>query len=251
MKGTIKPSVLVLDASGTIGAGIVSALLASKLNVIAVGADQERLDQLSQCPGRQPNLDLLHASLADDDGVADVVRRLRARGDRLSAVVASLGSPLQSGRLLDQASSFLRDKLNTDLITHLSAARHLLAWLGESESSTDYVLIGGPCAQQPWSGYGHASVSAAALQMLAKVLHSEAQSLGVRVQLLAVDRPIATPANQTSACPEWTDAVAVGHQVVQLLQRQAPPRPIVPYVNSAPVTPMSPRHASRIRYEVY
>lgn len=248
MKGTMKPTVLVLGAGGTVGAGIVSALLDSGARVVGVGRDQERLDKLRGCIGANPRLELLHASVADDAEAAALVQVLRGRGQPLAAVVASLAGPLQPGRLLDQPADFLRGKLDADLIPHLAAARHLLPLLGESEHSTDYVLIGGPGAEQAWSGYGHASVAAAAMQMLARVLHDEAQSLGVRVQLLAVDRPVVTQSNQTCACPEWTSALAVGRQVVRLLQRQAPPRPIVPYVASA--TPNSPT-VLHTHYEVF
>ena len=66
---------------------------------------------------------------------------------------------------------------------------------------------------------GHASVTGAAMRMLAQVLHEEAHALGVRVQLLSVDKPVCTPENAINACAEWPDALAVGRSAVSLLTR--------------------------------
>ena len=59
----------------------------------------------------------------------------------------------------------------------------------------------------------------AALRMLTNVLHEEAQGLGVRVQMLPVDKPVSTAANERNACAEWPSAMAVGRHAVSLLTR--------------------------------
>src|SRR3546814_1724253 len=77
---------------------------------------------------------------------------------------------------------------SSDVCSSDLAARHLLPLLAE-HGHGGYVLIGGPGAEHPWAGYGHYSIGAAALRMLARVLHDEARTLPVRVQLLAIDSP--------------------------------------------------------------
>src|SRR5690606_38036561 len=80
--------------------------------------------------------------------------------------------------------------LDQDLLPHLFAARHLLPLL--APDSAGYVLVGGPGGRYPWAGYGHCSIAAAALRMMARVLHDEAGREGRRVQLLAMDAPVAS-----------------------------------------------------------
>ena len=56
---------------------------------------------------------------------------------------------------------------------------------------------------------------------LAKVLHEEAQPLGVRLQLLAIDSPVWTVDNAAHACTGWPSALAVGRNVVAMLAGHA------------------------------
>lgn len=238
MNGIAHPQSLVLGAGGTVGFGVVGALLEVGSPVLAVGRDGPRMQALKQHFGDEPGLELMHSGcIFSDDDAATLARTVRERGRPLRAVFASLTSPLDAGRLLDKPTDVLRHKLEMDLIPHLAAARHLLPLLSEHDGAANYVLIGGPFAERGWAGYGHASIVGAAMRMMAQVLHEEAQSLGVRVQLLSVDKPICTPSNQVNACAEWPTALAVGRSAVSLLTRHGTPRPIVPYSSDSANAP--------------
>ncbi len=220
MTDTLTPGALVMGASGNVGFGVVGALLEAGSPVLAVGREGPRMSALAEHFEDEPGLQLLYSPCVHDDrGAARLADEIRERGRPLRAVFASMGTPLQSGRLLDRPASFLLEKLEADLIPHLAAARHLIPLLSESQTAANYVLIGGPYAERGWSGYGHASVTGAAVRMLTQVLHEEAQTLGVRVQLLSVDKPVCTPENAINACAEWPDALAVGRSAVALLAR--------------------------------
>jgi NAD(P)-dependent dehydrogenase (short-subunit alcohol dehydrogenase family) len=241
MSGTLNPEVVVLGASGTVGGGVVGALLEAGSPVLAIGRDGPRLRALAAHYADEPGLEMMATGciLSDADS-AQLVAQLRHRQRPLRAVFASLASPLESGRLLDKPADFLRRKLDDDLIPHLAAARHLIPLLGEQDGTAHYVLIGGPHAECGWAGYGHASIAAAALRMLANVLHEEAHALGVRVQLLSVDHPVATPDNQRNACTGWPSALAVGRHAVSLLTRNEKPRAVVPFDAGRALTPPQP-----------
>jgi len=236
---TLTPGALVLGAAGTVGFGVVGALLEAGSPVLAVGRDGPRMRALAEHFADEPGLDLLYWDcIHDDDDAAQLAAQLRTRPRPLRAVFASLGTPLQRGRLLDRPAGFLMEKLEADLLPHLAAARHLLPLLSEGNHAAHYVLIGGPYAERGWSGYGHASVTGAAMRMLTQVLHEEAHALGVRVQLLSVDKPICTPDNAINACAEWPDALAVGRNAVSLLTRKGrASTPIVTYSPRAAVPP--------------
>ncbi|MFC4728412.1 SDR family NAD(P)-dependent oxidoreductase [Coralloluteibacterium thermophilus] len=221
--------ILVLGATGTVGRGVVSALLEAHYPVLAVGRNGERLAALKAHCAAFEGLELLPGSVASDTDGAALAAALRQRRRPLRAVVASLAGPLERGRLLSRPADFLRRRLDEDLIPHLAAARHLLPLLAEGGRGSDYIVVGGPGADHPWASYGHASIAASAMRMLVRVLHAEAKPLGVRVQLLSISQPVRTEDNARYACAQWPSARAVGLRIAGLLAEDAPPRPVVPF----------------------
>lgn len=241
MSGILNPEVLVLGAGGTVGFGVVGALLEAGSPVLALGREGPRMQALAEHFADEPALELMKSGCVSNDAAASkLVARLRKRKRPLRAVFASLASPLESGRLLDRPADFLVKKLQLDLLPHLAAARHLIPLLAEHDGTAHYILIGGPHAERGWAGYGHASVTAAALRMLANVLHEEAHALGVRVQMLAVAQPVCTPENARNACSEWPSALAVGRHAVSLLTDTQRARAVVPFDAGRALVPPQP-----------
>lgn len=227
----MKAPLVVLGATGGVGRGVVQAAIDSGRPVIAVARQASELKALK---AGYPHADLttIAGSVTNDAAGAKLARALRKLGRPLAGVVAAVCGSAERGRLLDNPAEFLRRKLDEDLLPHLAAARHLLPLLAEHDRGGTYVLIGGPGSEHPWAGYGHRSIGAAALRMLARVLHDEARQLAVRVQLLAVDTPVCTEFNQRHSCPEWPSALSVGQRAMALIDHdisEEPPRPIVPY----------------------
>lgn len=238
----MKAPLVVLGATGGVGRGVVQAAIDSGRPVVAVARSASELKALK---AGYPDADLtvLAGSVANDAAGAKLARALRKLGRPLAGVVAAVCGSAERGRLLDNPAQFLRRKLDEDLLPHLAAARHLLPLLAERERGGTYVLIGGPGSEHPWAGYGHRSIGAAALRMLARVLHDEARQLAVRVQLLAVDTPVCTEFNQRHSCPEWPSALSVGQRAMALIDHdvsEEPPRPIVPYALRAPAPALLP-----------
>lgn len=207
-------ALLVLGATGCLGGALVASALEAGRTVIAIGRDAEALDQL-RTTHADARLQTLAASVASDAEAAELAQRVRGLDLPVAGVLAAIrGAPVR-GRLLDQPGDVLRRCIDEDLLPHLFAARHLLPMLS-TPGSGGYVLVGGPGADYPWAGYGHHSITAAALRMLARVLHDEARTLGVHVQLLGVDAPLRTPGNVRHACPEWPSLGAVARRAVSM-----------------------------------
>jgi len=213
------PAVLVLGATGTIGRGAVQAAVEAGWPVVAVARDDQALEQL-RLEHPQAQLRTLVGSVADDSGAAALVTELRKLNRPFLGVIAALGTSRERGRLIDQSSSRLRDSFNEAVVPHLVAARHLLPWLAESGRNCGYVVIGGPGGRNPWAGYGHRSIAAAALQMLARVLHSEARQFSVRLQLLEVESPVRTDTNEKHACQQWPCVSHIGRKALALLKHR-------------------------------
>ena len=231
----LPPEVLVLGASGQVGAGVVAALLEAGSPVLAAGRDRQRLHALAERHAEEPALETLAMPVAGDRDAARLAARIARRPRPLRAVVDAIGVPHAAARLLDSPVAVMRRTLERMLLPRLALARHLLPYLAGRAAPGRYLLIGGPYARQGWAGYGHASVGEAALRMMARVLHEEAQALGVHVHLLAVDAPVWTPENAARACAGWPSALAVGRHVVALLGGRDPP--------AGAVVAFSPRQA--------
>ncbi|HEV8692815.1 MAG TPA: SDR family NAD(P)-dependent oxidoreductase [Lysobacter sp.] len=215
----MKPAVLILGATGTIGQGAVRAAVEASWPVVAVARDAEALQELRR---RYPKarLQTLVGSVADDASADALVAALQKLSRPFAGVIAALGGGRERGRLLDQSSTQLRQTFDDAVLPHLVAARHLLPWLGGSGRNCGYVVIGGPGGRHPWAGYGHRSVAAAAVQMLARVLHGEARAFSVRLQLLEVESPVRTDANELHACEQWPCVDAIGRKALTLLEHR-------------------------------
>jgi NAD(P)-dependent dehydrogenase (short-subunit alcohol dehydrogenase family) len=230
----MKAALVVLGATGIVGRGIIQAAVEAKRPVIAVARDHAGLEQLRLAhPGA--DITVLAGSVANDDDGATLAAALREIARPIAGVVAAVAGPAGRGRLLDQSTEVLRCKLDADLLPQLAAARALLPLLADAGRGGSYVLIGGPGSELPWAGYGHRSVAAAALRMLACVLHDEASAMGIRVQLLSVDAPVRIDAQRASACPRWPTATAIGRRALALVERAAMGEPAHAVVHYAAI----------------
>lgn len=219
MKGTIGAPLVIVGATGTIGSRVLTQALAAGRCTIAVAKDAAALAGLQDRYG--DTLTTLAADIRTDRDAADLAARLRALpGPAPASVIAAIRGEVDSRRTLDAPADFLRRRLDEDLLPHLSIARHLLPLLA-TQPRAGYVLVGGPGADQPWSGYGHHSIGAAALRMLARVLHEEARTLPVRVQMLAVDSPVRGDANAAHAGAQWPDVEAIADHALRLVDGAA------------------------------
>ncbi len=212
----MKPAVLILGATGTVGSATVQVALDAGWPVVAVARDRAGLDALRRRhPGAK--LQAIAGNVTDDAGARALLVELQKIARPFIGVIAALGAGDARGRLLEQPASELRHSFEDAVVPHLVAARHLLPWLADSGRNCGYVVVGGPGGRNPWSGYGHRSIAAAALRMLARVLNGEAQAYAVRLQLLEVESPVRTDANEKHACKQWPCASNIGRKALELL----------------------------------
>jgi NAD(P)-dependent dehydrogenase (short-subunit alcohol dehydrogenase family) len=216
---TAHAALLVLGATGAIGRGVVRAAVEAGRPVIAVSSDR---DGLREMQGTHAHADLftLVANVDNERRAAALAAKLRKLDRPIDGVVAALCNKDARGRLLDESADTLGEVLDGHVVAHLAAARHLLPLLAQRGRGGGYILIDGPGGERPWAGYGHRSVGAAALRMLARVLHDEARVLGVRLQMLSLDWPVRTDDNAAHACAQWPSANGIGRRVLALIDRR-------------------------------
>lgn len=228
----MKPALLVLDAGGDLGRGVVEAALAAGRAVIAAAPDAEALDALRARHPRAP-LTTLAGHTGSDGAAETLASALRDRRPRVQAVVAAIDYRGTAGRLLDPPADALRQAMDRQLLPHLYAARHLFPLLPGSVR-TGYLMVGAAGREHPWAGHGPGSIAAAALPMLARVLHDEAGRRGLRVQLLSLATPVCGDSNRGHACSEWPSALSIGKAAMALLDRETPEAALPAVVEFAP-----------------
>jgi NAD(P)-dependent dehydrogenase (short-subunit alcohol dehydrogenase family) len=217
----MKGLVVVVDAADGAGRGVVDAALQARRPVVAVTRERSELVRL-RTRSSEADITVISGSISNEAESAQLAASLRDLGRPIDGIViATSGVPL-SGRVLDHSVETFQRRLEADLFPHLAAARSLLPLLTYWGRNGGYVVIGSPGAEHPWSGYSYCSIAASSLNMLVRVLHEEARALDVRVQMLAVKRPIRTTENHHCAGEDWPDAVAIGHQALELIDRVNP-----------------------------
>jgi NAD(P)-dependent dehydrogenase (short-subunit alcohol dehydrogenase family) len=215
--------VVVLDAAGVIGRGLLAAALDAGHAVVAVDRNPAALAGLA-AEHPQRRLSTLAGSATGEDDARALAARLARLGRPPVAVLAAVDASGLRGRLLDQPADATCAGLQAALAPQLNAVRHLLPLL---RGGGQYVLVGGPGGVHPWAGHGQRSLVEAALRMLARVLHDEARASGVRLQLLSV----ATPTCGLHAGPprvHWPSALQIGQRALRLLD-EAPGEPVVDF----------------------
>lgn len=213
----IKAPVLVLGATDGLGLGLVEAVLEAGYPVLGVSDDSRQLDALRERFAVRGKISTLQGSVATDARAAQLAASLRELPITPVVVVVNLHVTCERGRLLEQEAGFLERVLMQEVLPHMHAARHLLPLLADSGRCARYLVLGGPNADTSWVGYGHHSIAAAATRMLVLALRRETDETPVRVQQLAIGKPVRTEFNASCACPEWPDALSVGRYAVKLL----------------------------------
>ena len=235
---------LVLEATTPIGRALVDQAIAQGRAVIAVALDDSGLREL-RASHRKADLVVLPGAANDAPSAAALVADLRELGRPLGGVIAAYCCEPRRGRVLDMHDEALDELVREEVLPHLAAARALVPLLAEGGRNGAYIVIGGPGSEQPWAGYGLRSVAAAANRMLLRVLHDEARTLSVRVQLLAVEMPARTDDNAGRACAHWPTALAIAERALALAdpQRQREPAEAVVRYAHAATPPVPDRRA--------
>jgi len=237
----MKRALVVIGAAGGVGSGVVGAAVGAGYHVIAIGRSEESLAGLA---GSQPDgaVTTLAGSFESEEQAATLVRELRNLRRRIGGVVASIRSPLASGRLLERPAQVLSDTFDQNVVPHFIAAKHLLPLLAEHHRNALYLVLGCATSDFAWAGYGHVSIGAAARKMLVHVLREESKDLPVRIQLLQIEGQVSTHKNATMACHAWMPADVVGQRVIELLEHSDGRESVVALRGN-------PRHATTAREE--
>ncbi|HET9996603.1 MAG TPA: SDR family oxidoreductase [Nocardioides sp.] len=210
--------VLVTGAGSGIGEAISDALLARGDDLVLLGRNQQRVEDLRR---RYAGADVRVGDLAEFATVADAVADAVADLDRLDAVVHAAGV-LELGPVAELPLENLTGQLRVNLVAPTELTRALLPALRAGRGTVVFLNSGaGLVAHPDWSAY---AASKFGLRAVADSLRAEEAKAGVRVTSMYLGR-IATPMQQKVHEQEgkeydpgdWVSPASVAATVLHLL----------------------------------
>lgn len=175
--------ILVIGATGTVGAGITKALLSGGATVVAVGRHLGKLSRLAERFAACPSLTVVQGNIDNEVSAADLLTVVREGDGAIDAVVTSVNQPLMKVSIADISSSELIAALQANLVTHLVAAKTFLPAISPGGC---YLSIGGGMADTVITGYGPVSMAQAALRMMMRHWAALYETSSVHVRELLI-----------------------------------------------------------------
>jgi NAD(P)-dependent dehydrogenase (short-subunit alcohol dehydrogenase family) len=207
-------TILVAGGAGEVGEGIVRQLLAKGHRVVVQSRSMKKINELQDLLGDPEMLVAVQGDIGDEEGVAKVRADIRAMGNGLDGVVATIGSWWSGPKLVDlDLNTYLR-VMHDRLTTHFLVARTFLHEIQNHEGSS-YTFIHGASGFIPIPKSGPVSIAGAAQVMMKDVFAKEMEDKPVRINLLSMMGSIATRSHPSDD-PDAITADDVGSYVAYL-----------------------------------
>ncbi len=210
--------VVVAGGAGSVGEGIVRALLKKRARVVVTSRSETKLKELqAYCRDiGTGELIPLVGDLSDEASARDLQNRLYGIFRDLDVAVASLGGWSQGNPLTSVDMLTWNRVLQDNLTSHFLALKILVPLLSPKTGS--YVHINSFSAEQPCPQAGPVAMAGAAQKSMVLTLAEELKPTGVRVFELILG-PIKTRqrARSGNARSDWYTSEEIGDHVVGLL----------------------------------
>lgn len=213
---------VVAGGTGTVGEGIVKALLHEGATVVVPSRTADAIDRLRGYLAvvNTDRLVTLVGNIGDVNDAARLRDEILKRFAHVDAVVASLGGTWDDkSKLVDVSMETWRKFWGSNLTPHYVSARTFLPVLAGRKGSS-YTLLGGLSAVMAIANYSVVSINSAAQLMMARVLMEEMKDARVRINQVMFGY-IHTRARTAYARPEWVTADEVGAFCAYLASREA------------------------------
>jgi len=174
---------LITGASSGIGAEFARQLAARNVAVVLVARRHERLQRFAEEFG--PDTEVIVADLASDDGIQQVVERLRDHTRPVDLLVNNAGVGLYGAvndHAADRAKAMLR--LNVEAVVALTSA-HVTALATRQSVTGGIINVGSLAGELPTPYAATYGASKAFVRSYTYGLNEELQGTGIRVLLCA------------------------------------------------------------------
>jgi NAD(P)-dependent dehydrogenase (short-subunit alcohol dehydrogenase family) len=218
---------VVIGATGDVGAGIIDEALARRCAVLAIARNADRLAALTG-QRRDPLLSAVAGSIASKQEALTLAQAISlGPGD---SVVVSVNVAWDPKPIAETPAADLIRMFEANLIPHLVAAAAFLPLLS---SDSAYVGIGGGMADWVPRHRAPVSMAQAAQRNLYRALASERSAGTAAVREVLIASMVNGRSNRSAARPEWITDRQVGAAVCQVVQDPASyPGPVIKIPNA-------------------
>uniref|UniRef100_A0A3Q2T243 Uncharacterized LOC105931674 n=1 Tax=Fundulus heteroclitus TaxID=8078 RepID=A0A3Q2T243_FUNHE len=211
--------VLVLGGAGTVGSGIVKALLDKGFKVAVISRDASRLDRLRTfvSPTTQQNLITVVGNVGSEDGAEEAKQALLEQVGKVTDIVSSLGfSWWQGGPPHTQTLKDLHWVIETLLFSTFVSWKAFFPLVRDTAESSYTVITGGAGEKLLMPGTGFLTVGAASALAFCQVLREEYPEVPCKLNQVKINTGVATPERMA---PGYLNHLDLGEAVAALVER--------------------------------
>ncbi|KAJ8252196.1 hypothetical protein COCON_G00215080 [Conger conger] len=219
--------VLVLGGAGTVGSGIVKALLDRGSRVVVVSRDSNRLENLKSfvTPSSKGNLITLEGNVGSEEDVERVKQATVAAAGKLTDVVSSLGfSWWQGGLPHTQTLKELQSVVDTRLLSTFVSWKAFFPLIMDNPGSTYTFITGGASDRLLKPGTGFLTVGAACALAFCQIVRDEYPDVACKFNQVVINTGVAPPDRMA---PGFLSHLDMGEAVAALVERQSPSHKVV------------------------
>ncbi|XP_029992111.1 uncharacterized protein LOC115420750 [Sphaeramia orbicularis] len=213
--------VLVLGGAGTVGSGVVKALLEKGFKVAVISRDGNRLDKLKSfvSPNTRDNLTTLVGNVGSEEGAEQVKEALLKTTGKVTDVVSSLGfSWWQGGPPHTQTVKDLHWVMETLLYSTFVSWKAFFPLVKDNTDYTYTFITGGAGEKLLMPGTGFLTVGAASALAFCQVLREEYPEVVCKMNQVNIDTGVATPDRMA---PGYLNHLDLGEAIAALVERRS------------------------------
>ncbi|KAF6723686.1 hypothetical protein FQA47_018713 [Oryzias melastigma] len=211
--------VLALGGAGTVGSGVVTALLEKGFKVAVISRDSSRLEKLrSFVSSNKNNLTTIVGNVGTEEGAEQAKQALLKEVGKVTDVVSSLGfSWWQGGPPHTQTLKDLQWVMETLLLSTFVSWKAFFPLVKDNSDSTYTFITGGAGEKLLMPGTGFLTVGAASTLAFCQVLREEYPEVPCKLNQLKINTGVGTPERMA---PGYLNHLDLGEAVTTLVERR-------------------------------
>lgn len=212
--------VLALGGAGTVGSGVVKALLDKGFKVAVISRDSSRLDRLRSfvSPNTRDNLTTVVGDVGSEEGAEQVKQELLKAVGKVTDLVSSMGfSWWQGGPPHTQTLKDLHWVIDSLLYSTFVSWKAFFPLVRDNPNSTYTFITGGAGEKLLMPGTGFLTVGAASTLAFCQVLREEYPDVACKLNQVKIDTGVATAERMA---PGFLNHLELGEAVAALVERR-------------------------------
>lgn len=214
-------TIVIVGASGDVGAAATDALISADHTVVAVSRGFRQLSNQHKKNLKSDRFHLVEGSMENEASASILLAKVLQKVDRIDAVLASINfSPRRPESLLEWDSDALLRTIHDNLITHFVTAKTFIPAIADGGL---YIGIGGGMADKLFPFYAYNSMIQSALRMMFRYLDHENSARRIEIRELIISAMVITDekANTGERKFNWITSRQVGEHIASIIETPA------------------------------